>query len=100
MKHKRKQISLEDVIIHIRIEEQNKTRDKSERVKESSSKANVVEERQRTKFNRPNRKTPRLSPTHQTRFKILPFKRKVIALFVASLNTMHLSVTIERNLRK
>ena len=29
MKHKNKQMSLEDVIIHIRIEEQNKTRDKA-----------------------------------------------------------------------
>ena len=47
MKHKRKQMSQEDVMIHIRIEEQNKTRDKAERAKELSSKANVVEERPR-----------------------------------------------------
>ena len=40
MKQKRKQMSLEDVIIHIRIEEQNKTRDKTERSKELSSKEN------------------------------------------------------------
>ena len=46
MKHKRKQMSLEDVIIHIRIEEQNKTRDKAERAKGLSSKENVVGERQ------------------------------------------------------
>ena len=51
MKHKRKQMSLEDVIIHIKIEEQNKTRDKAERAKELSSKANLVEERPRPKFN-------------------------------------------------
>ena len=31
MKHKRKRMFLEDVIIHIRIEEQNKTRYKAER---------------------------------------------------------------------
>ena len=37
MKHKRKQTSLEDVIIHIRIEEQNKTRGKAKRAKELSS---------------------------------------------------------------
>ena len=42
MKHKRKQMSLEDVIIHIRIEEQNWNRDKVEKAKELPSKANVV----------------------------------------------------------
>ena len=52
MKHKRKQMSLKDIIIHIRIEEQNKTREKVERAVELSSKANVVEERPRPKFNR------------------------------------------------
>ena len=62
MKHKRKQMSLEDVIIHIRIEEQNKTRNKAKRAKELSSKANVVEERPRPKFNRPKRQNPRTKP--------------------------------------
>ena len=52
IKHKRKQMSLKDVIIHIRIEEQNKTRDKAKRAKELSSKANVVEDRPRPKFKR------------------------------------------------
>ena len=37
-------MSLEDVIIHIRIEEQNRNRDNVEKAKELSSKANVVEE--------------------------------------------------------
>ena len=46
-KNNMKQMSLEDVIIHIRIEEQNKTRDIVEIAKELSSKANVVEERPR-----------------------------------------------------
>ena len=51
MKHKRKQISLEDVIIHIRIKEQNETRDKAKKAKELSSMENVVEERpKRQKF--------------------------------------------------
>ena len=59
MKHERKQVSLEDAIINIRIEEQNKTRDKAKRAKELSSKANVVEERLRPKFNRPKRQNPR-----------------------------------------
>ena len=49
MKHKRKQMSLEDVIIHIRIEEQNRNRDNIEKAKELSSKANVVEEKPKPK---------------------------------------------------
>ena len=52
MKHKRKQMSLEDVIIHIRIEEQNLNRDNIEKAKELSSKANVVEEKSKPKNNR------------------------------------------------
>ncbi|XP_031247862.1 uncharacterized protein LOC116105594 [Pistacia vera] len=43
MKHKRKQMSLEDVIVHIRIEETNRLRDKADKAKELTSKANVVE---------------------------------------------------------
>ena len=42
MKHKRKQMSLKDVIIHIRIDEHNQNMDNVEKVKELSSKANVV----------------------------------------------------------
>ena len=52
MKHKRKQMSLEDVIIHIRIEEQNRNRDNVEKTKELSSKANVVEEKPKPKNNK------------------------------------------------
>ena len=49
MKHKRKQMFLEDVIIHIRIEKQNQNRDNVEKAKELSSKANVVEEKPKPK---------------------------------------------------
>ena len=52
MKHKRKQMSLEDVIIHIRIEEQNRNRDNVEKTKELSSKANVVEEKPKNNMSR------------------------------------------------
>ena len=45
MKHKKKHMPLEDVIIHIRIEEQNQNRDNVEKAKEFSSEANVVEEK-------------------------------------------------------
>ncbi|RVW57501.1 hypothetical protein CK203_078884 [Vitis vinifera] len=45
-------MSLEDVIIHIRIEEQNQNRDNVKKVKELSSKANVVEEKPKPKNNR------------------------------------------------
>ncbi|KAL6330142.1 hypothetical protein AAG906_040062 [Vitis piasezkii] len=44
-------MSLEDVIIHIRIEEQNRNRDNVEKAKELSSKANVVEEKPKPKNN-------------------------------------------------
>ena len=60
-------MSLEDVIIHTRIEEQNKTRDKAERAKELSSNTNVIEEIPRPKFNRPNRQNPR-TKTNSTNF--------------------------------
>ena len=42
MKHKRKQMSLADVIIYIRIEKHNRNKDKVEKAKEFSSKDNVV----------------------------------------------------------
>ena len=91
-------MSLEDVIMHIRIEEQNKTRDKAKRAKELSSKANVVERYQGLNSIGLRDKTLGLSPTHQIMSKILPLKREVIALSVASLNTMYLNVIIERKL--
>ena len=43
-------MSQEDVIIHIRFEEQNKTKDKAEKAKELSFKASVVEERPRAQI--------------------------------------------------
>ena len=52
MKHERKQMSLEDVIIHIRIGEQNRNRDNVEKAKELSSKANIVEEKPKPKNNK------------------------------------------------
>ena len=55
-------MSLEDIVIHIRIEEQNKTRDKAERAKELSSKANVAKERSRPKNNNRKRQNPRTKP--------------------------------------
>ena len=45
MKHKKKQMSLEDVIIYIKTEEQNQNRDNVEKAKEFSSEANVIEEK-------------------------------------------------------
>ena len=48
MKHKRKQMSLKDVIIHIRIEKQNQNRYNVEKTKELSSKANVVKKKTQT----------------------------------------------------
>ena len=62
MKHKKKQMSLEDVIIHIRIEEQNRNRDNVEKAKELSSKANVVEEKSTPKNNRSRKQNSRTKP--------------------------------------
>ena len=55
-------MSLENVIIHIRIEEQNRNRDNIEKAKELSSKANVVEEKLKPKNNRPRKQNPRTKP--------------------------------------
>ena len=52
MKHKKKEMSLKDVIIHIRIEEQNRNRDNVDKAKELSSKANVVEEKPKNNMSR------------------------------------------------
>ena len=62
MKHKMKHMSLEDVIIHIRIEEQNRNRDNVEKAKELSSKANVVEEKPKPKNNRSRKQNSRTKP--------------------------------------
>ena len=62
MKHKRKQMSLENVIIHIRIEEQNQNRDNVEKTKELSSKANVVEEKHKPKNNKSKKQNSRTKP--------------------------------------
>ncbi|KAL5752428.1 hypothetical protein ACOSP7_022615 [Xanthoceras sorbifolium] len=43
MKHTRKYMNLEDIIVHIRIEKKNRQRDKIDKAKEITSKANVVE---------------------------------------------------------
>lgn len=46
IKHKWKQLSIDDVINHIQIEEYNKTSDKVEQAHELSPKVNLVEEKQ------------------------------------------------------
>ena len=62
IKHNRKKVSLEDVIIHIRIEEQNRNRDNIETTKELSSKANVVEEKFKPINNRSRKQNSRTKP--------------------------------------
>ena len=76
MEHKKKQMSLEDVIIHIKIEEQIKTRDKAKRAKELSSKANVVEKRLMPKFNGPKRQNPRTKPNSSNKAQNPTFKKR------------------------
>ena len=55
-------MSLKDVIIHIRIEEQNPNRDNVEKTKELSYKANVVEEKPKPKNNRSKKQNSRTKP--------------------------------------
>ena len=62
MKHKRKQMSLEDLIIHIRIEKQNRNRDNVEKAKELSSKANALEEKSKPKNNRSIKQNSKTKP--------------------------------------
>ena len=76
-------MSLEDVIILIRIKEQNKTRDKTERAKELSSKENVVEERPRPKFNRTKRKNLMTKPNTSNKVQNPTFKKKGNCFFCA-----------------
>lgn len=49
MNYKMKQMSIEDVIIYVRIEKQNRNMERVERAKELSSKANMIEKRLRLK---------------------------------------------------
>ena len=69
-------MSLEDAIIHIRIEEQNKTMDKAKRAKEPFFKENVVEERPRPKNNRPKRQNPKTKPNISNKIQNPTFKKK------------------------
>ncbi|KAJ9684091.1 hypothetical protein PVL29_016537 [Vitis rotundifolia] len=76
MKHKRKQMSLEDVIIHIRIEEQNRNRDNIEKAKELSSKANVVEEKPKPKNNRSRKQNSRTKPNASNKVQNSTIKKR------------------------
>ena len=80
MKHKRKQISLEDVIIHIRIEEQNRNKDNGEKTKELSSKANVVEEKPKPKpkpkNNRSRKQNSRTKPNESNKVQNPTIKKR------------------------
>ena len=55
-------MSVEDVILHSRIEEQNRNRDNVEKAKEFSSKTNVVEEKPKPKNNRSRKQNSKTKP--------------------------------------
>ncbi|RVX10095.1 hypothetical protein CK203_012910 [Vitis vinifera] len=55
-------MSLESVIIHIRIDEQNRNRDNVKKANELSSKTNVVEEKPKPKNNRSRKQNFRTNP--------------------------------------
>ena len=73
IKHKRKQTSLEDVVIHIRIEEHNRKRDMGDNTKETIFKVNVVEsntskfrfKNERPTYKSNNKKYKNNNPTFQ-----------------------------------
>ena len=75
IKHKRKQMSLENVIIHIRIEEQNQNKDNVEKAKELSSMANVVEEKLKPKSNRSRKHNSRTKPNASNKVQNLTIKK-------------------------
>ncbi|KAK3027782.1 hypothetical protein RJ639_042227 [Escallonia herrerae] len=69
MKHKRKDMTLEDVIVHIRIEEKNRSHEKDAKAREFTSKANMIEERHDRPHGNHNRQNNRFGrrPTHGQR---------------------------------
>ena len=69
-------MSLEDVIIHIRIEEQNRNRDNVEKAKELSCKANVVEEKSKPKNNRSRKQSSRNKPNASNKVQNPTIKKK------------------------
>ncbi|KAK3014156.1 hypothetical protein RJ639_008497 [Escallonia herrerae] len=64
MKHKRKDMTLEDVIVHIRIKEKNRSREKAVKAKEFTSKANLIEERHDRPHGNHNRQNNRFGQTN------------------------------------
>ena len=80
MKHKRKHMSFEDVIVHIRIEEENKIRDKAEKATEFSSKVNMVKSNTSWPKKKGNLIYSKIILNLRT--KLQPLKRKEIALFI------------------
>ena len=69
-------MSLKDVIIHIRIEEQNQNRYNVEKTKELSSKANVVEEKPKPKNNRSMKQNFRTKPNASNKVKNSTIKKR------------------------
>ena len=93
-------MSLEDVIIYIKIEEQNWNRDNVEKTKELSSKANVVEEKPKPKNNRSREQNSRTKPNASNKVQNSTIKKnREIAWSMASLDTMQFNVAIGRELK-
>ena len=69
-------MSLEYVIVHIRIEEENKIRDRVEKAKEFSSKANVVKSNTSWPKNKRNRQFNKSNNHNKFKDKIPSFKKK------------------------
>ena len=91
-------MNLEDAIIHIRIEEKNKEREKTERAKEHTSKANLIESKRskpKKHFHKPNFKSnqnPKMKRNPNFTFK----KKGNYFVCVANSDTTQHSVASER----
>ena len=92
-------MSLEDVIIHIRIEEQNLSRENIEKAKELSSKANVVEEKPKPKNNMSRKQNFRTNPNASNKVQNSTIKKWGNCFVCGKSDTMQFNVATGRELR-
>lgn len=110
VKHKRKQMSLEDLILHIRIEEKNYMQDKVIKAKEISSKANVIEGKSSKHYNKSKfsnaKHDNRSQPKHENKLRstnnwvkvnqqlVKLQEEREVASYAENLGTMHMNAGI------
>ena len=90
---------LKDVIINIKIEEQNRNRDNVEKTKELSSKANVVEKNPKPKNSRSRKQNSRTKPNASNKVQNSTIKKRGNCFVCGKFDTMQFNVAIGRELR-